>query len=78
VPREGTKIREVYDLFQANKGLPIAFTIAKHQGRIPNLVDYYGLDIRCIRDGTWVLAGEWFGRVYVDYVIQHLNSARAA
>lgn len=82
-PREGTRLRQVYDLFQANKGTPIEFHVRMF-GPDPNIVnklmDFYGLDIRRIRSGssrvgrvsTWVLAGEWFGRVYVDYVADHV------
>lgn len=49
----------------------------------PNVAEYlrsgYGLDVRCrhvgipgIRGGStseWLLAGEWVGRVYLDYVV---------
>ena len=70
-PREGTKLREVYDLFQANKGRVIPFT--RPSGNVTdNLTDYYGLDLRCVGYGQWVLAGEWFGRIYVDYVSERI------
>jgi hypothetical protein len=47
-PCEGTKRREVYDLFQANKGWVISFT--RPSAYITeSSVDYYGLDLRCIR-----------------------------
>jgi hypothetical protein len=72
LPREGTKLREIYDLFQANKGLPIAFKSDPHGTRVANLINFYGLDLRCIRQGKWVLAGEWFGKVYVDYIAQRV------
>jgi len=86
MPREGSRLRKVYDLFQANKGRPVEFQIGMF-GPDPNainkLMDFYGLDIRRIRSGssrvgrvsTWVLAGEWFGRVYVDYVADHVAAS---
>lgn len=79
-PRKGTRLRAAYDLFQANKGRPIAFLSGDFGGTnaIAALVDYYGLDIRCLRRGEWILAGEWFGRVYVDYVAQRLTQSEAA
>lgn len=79
-PRQGTQLRAVYDLFQANRGRPIAFLTSDFGGpnRIAQLVDYYGLDIRRLRRGRWILAGEWFGRVYVDYVAQRLTQSEAA
>lgn len=73
-PREGTKLREAYDLFVANKGKPVSFKRRTNR-LIDDLIDYYGLDIRCIRNGQWVLAGEWFGRSYQDYIAEHLEAA---
>lgn len=80
LPTAGTRLRKIYDLFQANKGRPIAFLTRDHGGtnQIAALVDYYGLDIICLRRGQWLLAGEWFGRVYVDYVAQRLAQSEAA
>jgi len=85
VPREGTAIREIYDLFQANKGVPIEFTIPRNRRVVDSLIDFYGLDIRCLHRGRrhcgksrWVLAGEWFGSVYVDYVAAHVCSSKVA
>lgn len=85
IPREGTRIREVYDLFQSRRGLPVEFQTtdtAADKTILIRLIDTYRMDIRCIRKGSrrvgrrslWLLAGEWFGRVYVDYVAQHLES----
>jgi hypothetical protein len=70
VPRDGTRIRAVYDLFYANKGKIIDFctTNKKLAWCLTPLADTYGLDIRCIRKNKWCLVGEWFGRVYVDYL----------
>lgn len=74
VPGEGTKIREIYDLFQANKGRVISFSFGRNQKILKNLIDFYGLDIRNIGQCKWVLAGEWFGKVYVDYITQRMNN----
>lgn len=71
-PRDGTKLRKLYDLFAASKGKAIPFKCAGYQRQVADLVDYYGLDIRRVRNGTWILAGEWFGRVYVDYIADRL------
>lgn len=83
VPREGTRLRRMYDLLQANKGLPIDIYLACFEGvkpgvagaNIEQLQDFYGLDIRKIKYGRWVLAGEWFGKVYVDYIADRLREA---
>jgi hypothetical protein len=70
-PREGTKLRELYDLLQANRGKPVKVALSKfcgYQHGIDQLRDFYGLDIRKVRQGVWLLAGEWFGATYRDYV----------
>lgn len=89
VPREGTKLRVLYDRFMTNKGLPIEMNFSEEAGRtcrryLHDLRDYYGLDIRCLKrrggnrcgktpnPSEWVLAGEWFGRTYVDYIAERL------
>lgn len=71
-PREGTRLRELWDLFQANKGQPLAYSCTNRTGtgnnrRLDDLRDYYGLDIRPAGRGFWVLAGQWFGDEYVNY-----------
>lgn len=70
MPRDGTKLRQVYDLFQRNKGNTIEFAVTRQTiaRQISDLRDYYGLDIIRIGKCQWVLAGEWFGRVYIDYI----------
>jgi hypothetical protein len=41
-----------------------------HMGSISEaLINRYGLDIRK-GHGKWLLAGEWFGKVYIDYVVE--------
>jgi hypothetical protein len=81
-PHEGTRTRALYDLFKANEGIPIgdlSLSVSDHNTLI-RLQDFYGLDIRCIHRGghqrgksTWVLAGEWFGSRYVDYIAQRIT-----
>lgn len=75
-PTAGTKIREIYDLFILNKGIVIRFTSQQGRGHdraVQDLINYYGLDIRKISHGKWVLAGEWFGKVYIDYIAEHIK-----
>lgn len=74
-PKKGTRIRKIYDLFISNKGTVIKFThpAKGHNRIIQDLTDYYGLDIRKISRGEWVLAGEWFGKVYVDYIAERIK-----
>jgi len=76
-PREGTKLRAIHDLFVANKGIPIAFSTsgAPARARIEQLRNFYGLDIRCLARGRWVLAGEWYGSTYVDYIADVIHKA---
>lgn len=74
-PREGTRLREIYDLLQSNKGTPTDFTCRKRDtNRIDQLRDFYGLDIRNIGYRRWLLAGEWFGKVYIDYVAERVGA----
>lgn len=83
-PQEGTAVRQVYDRFQSNKGIPIEFDYVDGPlNTIFNrLTDTYGLDIRRVRrahkwsksKSMFVLAGEWFGKVYVDYIAERLEA----
>lgn len=74
VPREGTKLRELYDVLEANKGIAVKLGGSIQGGRrMADLTDYYGLDVRCAGRGTWILAGEWFGTEYVDYIARRLG-----
>ena len=79
-PREGSRLRELYDLLMGNAGKPVPLRVSQYAGRGANLTqlrDTYGLDIRMVRQGhtsalidrksVYVLAGEWFGDIYVDY-----------
>jgi hypothetical protein len=71
-PMEGSRTRFLYDMFMSNKGIPIAYT-ANEPAKIEALRDYYGLDIRCLGSRRWVLAGEWFGPVYIDYIADKIR-----
>lgn len=84
-PREGSQLRWIYDLLQENKGRPVEIESTKKAPIGPQLVqleNIYGLDVRHVRNGssrtgrksTYLLAGEWFGRVYVDYVAERIES----
>lgn len=75
-PREGSHLRELYELFTSNKAIPIrSEQLNKISGKshmlLRQLTDFYGLDIRKFKmDGVWYcwLVGEWFGSTYLDYV----------
>lgn len=68
IPREGTKIRELYDLFIGRKGQVVRVAQAgRRQTAIRRLQDSYGLDVRPLGKGRWMLVGEWCGKVYLDY-----------
>jgi len=73
VPTEGTKIRAVFDLFMANKGIPVHYKAAKGEVQLYYLRDFYGLDIRRVGPQRFVLAGEWFDTVYIDYIADRLK-----
>lgn len=67
IPREGTRVRRLYDLFMVRKGLPVstaemvkALANPKHENvavRIEYLIDFCGLDIRHLKRGSWILTG---------------------
>ena len=79
IPKPNTKLRQVYDLLQNNKGRVVDTSeldrTAKQylSGILP---DYYGLDIRRMAKHRHCLVGEWFGRQYVDYVAERLAAKR--
>jgi hypothetical protein len=75
-PKEGTNIRRVYDLLMENRGRWVIVTPQSTGLLVGSLCtifnrlnDSYGLDIRR-GYGKWLLAGEWFGKVYIDYVVE--------
>lgn len=68
VPREGTDIREIYDLFMANRGKVIDWNHPRQRhSAIDYLINYYGLDLRCVAPRRWILVAEWIGGRYVKY-----------
>ena len=77
MPGAGTQLRALYDLFMSSKGRVIDFNYPTGGRPMLDLADYYGLDIRRVARGKWVLAGEWYGRVYLDYLAEHLASKKA-
>jgi hypothetical protein len=79
IPREGTQLRALYDLFVANKGRVVDVSPTMRGGRaLSDLTDYYEMDIRKLGHRRWVLAGEWFGPDYVDYIAAVLENHDAA
>lgn len=86
IPAGGSVARRVYDLLMQNKGIPIDVSLTaiaagsrKSHGRVlEDLRDFYGLDIRRIQNRRWVLAGEWFGKDYRDYIAEHLEKLEVA
>lgn len=77
-PGEGTMARKYYDLFKSQPGIPIKMSWSMFLSRNPTaikqrLINEYGLDIRCLKKGLWVLAGEWHGRVYIDYIAEQIK-----
>jgi hypothetical protein len=75
IPSEGSRLRSLYDLFHSSKGRVIEFAASAGNGRpMSDLIEYYGLDIRRVDRCKWVLAGEWFGSTYQDYISEHLTS----
>lgn len=81
-PRPGTRLRELYDLLQSHKGKPVpVFGFGSRsvlQPALNQLRDFYGLDIRLTkgvrkhgnRIPEFTLVGEWFGKVYIDYMVK--------
>jgi hypothetical protein len=76
-PKEGTKIRALYDLFTSSPGVPVEvppdLRTPVFHAMLANLTDIYGLDIRLVRQGStvrgpsiYVLAGIWNGKGYDD------------
>jgi hypothetical protein len=75
LPRPGTKIREVYDLLVDNAGECVTIDPRIISVSTPQLTDFYGLDIRRVRNGNkrtgtksvYILVGMWNGRDYTDF-----------
>lgn len=79
-PREGTRLRELWDLFQASPGQPIEVRFPNRTGKgytnrqLDDLRDYYGLDIVAAGLGLWVLKGFWEGTDYTSYLQEGSNA----
>lgn len=77
-PREGTKLRELWDLFLAHKGEAVEVTFsnrgsALNRRKLDDLTDYYGFDVKRLGPGRWMLVGRWIGHDYVSYVNKPLE-----
>ena len=73
-PKEGTRTRELFDLFYENRGIAVNYsTTGRDSQKISDLQNYYGFDLRKVAYGKWILAGEWFGKVYIDYIAERLE-----
>lgn len=90
-PRQGSRVRQLYDQLMASKGVPVVLDLRKDAAKkrqdycaIQSLINFYGLDIRIVQHGyrdtptLHVLAGEWFGPIYRDYIAEHLEGKEAA
>jgi len=90
MPKPGTKIRRLWDLLQMYKGEVIELPLStEYNTGITYLIDFYGLDIRKLEDrqhkgrrggsscAKWILAGEWFGSEYVDYISRNKRKLKA-
>jgi hypothetical protein len=79
IPRAGTRIRELYDLFMDHKGELVTYGLRPNDGNhLRCLRDEYGFDLRCLKrqrrgPSQWCLVGELVGDRYVDYVAQRLR-----
>lgn len=70
-PRPGSKTRAIYDMFAAAPGAPVSLSYAYNQ--IRDLMDFYGMDIRRVGNGRYLLAGEWDGLHYRDFVAERME-----
>lgn len=59
VPRQGSRMRALYDVLMKNKGLVVTLVLRN--------------DDRGSGPGRYVLAGEWFGREYRDYIAERIT-----
>ena len=79
LPSEGSLARRVYDQLFADNGKEVELKGLEgtHRGAIGAAIvalsDFYGMDIRHFSKSKYILAGEWCGRVYIDYVVERMN-----
>jgi hypothetical protein len=74
IPREGSKIRALYDAFlppmsvvtrkRAEEILGSSSSVTR---QIDALRDFYDLDIECVRKGEYRLVGQFIGGKYVSH-----------
>lgn len=85
-PKEGSRIREIYDALMSAPGKPVPLHLKTKGGggktgeymSLMSLKLFYGLDIRLVRPASkkkgtcslHALVGEWFGQIYVDYTCE--------
>lgn len=68
LPRPGSKLRELYDMFKLNKGKIVNYDNYKTgSSMIRSLTDFYGCDIRHLKVKKYMLAGEYIDGKYVSY-----------
>jgi hypothetical protein len=82
-PKEGSKVRVLFDLFTEFKGQIIDFgglggsskkDIVAYRDtymRIKYLNDFYGMDIKHLGKGKYCFIGEYIGAKYVSYENKH-------
>lgn len=84
LPHEGSSIRQLYDVFKENAGYVIKFDPmvtrqwTRFYAQINQLRDFYGCDIRKVGGygaREYILAGEWIGAYYTDYVKARFDKA---
>jgi len=71
LPKEGSKLREVYDLFMTNKGKSIEYRCSKMRGsnQLTSLENFYGLDIKRTGEHQRMLVGQYMNNgEYISYV----------
>jgi hypothetical protein len=79
LPRPGSRLATLYDLFFAHKGEVVDVrliefpNVTKRAHCILRLRDVYGLDIRMVRQFHFMLVGEWCDNVYLDYLAERLE-----
>ncbi len=76
LPREGTRLREIYNRFLANRGDGVQLTYHEASVCVRDLTDYYGCDIRWVGHHLYAMVGETVDGVYVDYVAQMIKENR--
>jgi hypothetical protein len=84
-PRPGTRLRTYFDFLMEHKGQWIKIRPCGSRSDLTalryQLQNTYGLDLRrrgWSTNAEWMLAGEWFGKVYVDYTAEARENAENA